>query len=251
VSNDPTQPPVPPAPPDATVPMPVQPPTGPPPGEERGSRRWIVVVVVAVLLALAGAIAAIALGGDDDEQAAGVTDEPSVTAPTSPTGTTSPSTGSTGPTGSTGATESSNPGCSGTPAPATLADGTYFGFLESIDVGSGVSGFDPACFYTGDEANKQAAARGDEVPVPNDVYIVNDNPSTRDVPVNPSVELLLIDWNACCETSPGAQLDAFASALDEQDFVDIDGFRYAGGLSPYWITIEEGRIAGIEEQFLP
>jgi hypothetical protein len=228
--------------------MPAQPPAAPPPGEGRGSRRWIVVVVVAVLLALAGAIAAIALGGDDDEQAAGVTDEPSVTAPTSPTGTAGPSTGPTGPTSATG---SSNPGCSGTPAPATLADGTYFGFLESIDVGSGVSGFDLACFYTGDEANEQAAARGDEVPVPNDVYIVNDNPSTRDVPVDPSVELLLIDWNACCETSPGAQLDAFASALGEQDFVEIDGFRYAGGLSPYWITIEEGRIVGIEEQFLP
>jgi hypothetical protein len=227
--------------------MPAQPPAAPPPGSGRGGR-WIVVVVVVVLLALAGAITAIALGGGDQDEAAGPTAQPTVTAPTSPTGTTGPS---TGPTGSTGTTGSSNPGCSGTPAPAALADGTYFGFLESIDVGSGVSGFDLACFYTGDEANEQAAARGDEVPVPNDVYIVNDNPSTRDVPVDPSVELLLIDWNACCETSPGAQLDAFASALGDHDFVEIDGFRYAGGLSPYWITIEEGRIVGIEEQFLP
>jgi len=248
VSNDPTQPPVPPPPPDATVPMPAQPPAAPPPGAGRGSRKWIVVVVVVVLLALAGAITAMALGGDDEDQAAGPTDAPTVTAPASPTGTMGPS---SGPTGTTGATGSSNPGCSGTPAPATLADGTYFGFLESIDVGSGVSEFDLACFYTGDEANEQAAARGDEVPVPNDVYIVNDNPSTRDVPVDPSVELLLIDWNACCETSPGAELDAFASALGGQDFVEIDGFRYAGGLSPYWITIQDGRIVGIEEQFLP
>ena len=228
--------------------MPAQPPPAQPPGDGRGSRRWLVVFVVVVLLAVAGAITATALGGGDEDEAAGPTDEPTVTAPTSPTGTTGPSTGPTGPTSATG---SSTPGCSGTPAPATLADGTYFGFLESIDVGSGVSGFDLACFYTGDEANEQAAARGDEVPVPNDVYIVNDNPSTRDVPVDPSVELLLIDWNACCETSPGAQLDAFASALGDQDFVEIDGFRYAGGLSPYWITIEEGRIVGIEEQFLP
>jgi hypothetical protein len=228
--------------------MPAQPPAAPPPGAGRGSRKWIVVVVVVVLLALAGAITAMALGGDDEDQAAGPTDAPTVTAPASPTGTMGPS---SGPTGTTGATGSSNPGCSGTPAPATLADGTYFGFLESIDVGSGVSEFDLACFYTGDEANEQAAARGDEVPVPNDVYIVNDNPSTRDVPVDPSVELLLIDWNACCETSPGAELDAFASALGGQDFVEIDGFRYAGGLSPYWITIQDGRIVGIEEQFLP
>ena len=207
--------------------------------------------MVVVLLAVAGAIAAIALVGDDDDEAAGPTGEPTVTAPTSPTGTTGPSTGPTGPTGSTGATGSSNPGCSGTPAPATLADGTYFGFLESIDVGSGVSGFDLACFYTGDEANEQAAARGDEVPVPNDVYIVNDNPATRDVPVDPSADLLLIDWNACCETGPGATLDGLASALGHKNFVEIDGWKYAGSLSPYWVTIANGQIVGIEEQFLP
>ena len=143
-----------------------------------------------------------------------------------------------------------NAGCSGATAPETLADGTYFGFFESIDV-EGRAQFDLACFYTGEEANQQAAARGDEVPVPNDVYIVNDNPATRDVPVDPSAELLLIDWNACCETSPGATLEAFASALGHKDFVEIDGCRYAGSLSPYWVTIADGQIVGIEEQFLP
>ncbi|HET9248722.1 MAG TPA: hypothetical protein VFP13_02110 [Actinomycetota bacterium] len=245
MSDDPTRP-VPPPPPDATAPMPAQ-----PPGSGPTRRTWIVVAVVVVLVALAGVVAAIALGGDDEGEAAGPTAEPTVTATPSPTGTTGPPTGPTGSTGATGATGSSNPGCSGTPAPATLADGTYFGFLEGIDTEAGVSEFDLACFYTGDEANEQAAARGDEVPVPNDVYIVNDNPSTRDVPIDPALELQLIDWNACCDPSPGAELDAFASALGEQDLVEIDGFRYAGGLSPYWITIEDGRIVAIEEQFLP
>ena len=221
-----------------------------PPGSGPTSRTWIVVAVVVVLVSLAGVVAAIALGGDDDEDRAGPTSPPVVEPSPSPTGSTD-STGATGSTDSTGATGSSNPGCSGTPAPATLADGTYFGFLEGINVGGEASEFDLACFYTGDEANEQAAARGDEVPVPNDVYIVNEDPSTRNVSVDPDVELQLIDWNDCCETSPGAELDAFASALGEQDFVEIDSFRYAGGLSPYWITIEDGRIVVIEEQFLP
>ena len=92
--------------------------------------------------------------------------------------------------------------------------------------------------------------RGDEVPVPNDVYIVNDNPAVRDVPVDPSAELLLIDWNACCETTPGAELDAFASAIGEQDFVEIGG-RSTREASPYWVTIEDGQVVLIEEQFLP
>jgi hypothetical protein len=240
VSTDPTQP-VPPAPPDPAAPT--------PPGS-RGRGTWIVVALVVALVALVGVIAAIALGGEDEDQAS----FPIATRPTPPTGTTGPSpqpTGSTGLTGSTGSTGSANPGCSGAPAPATLADGTYFGFVESIDTGSDAMAFDLACFYTGEEANEQAAQRGDEVPVPNDVYIVNDNPATRDVPVDPATELRLVDWNACCEMSPGAELDALATAIPQADLVEIDGFRYAGSLSPYWITIEEGRVVLIEEQFLP
>jgi len=249
VSNDPTQPPVPPQPPDPTAPIPARPPGEPPPSQSGSRRIWIVVAGIVAVVAVVGTIAAIALSGDDDTRAGqGPTGEPSVTLPSPPRETTglSPQ-----PTGSTGTTGSANPGCSGAPAPATLADGRYFGFVESVDLDSGTMGFDLACFYTGEEANEQAAQRGDEVPVPNDVYIVNDNTTIRDVPVDPSTELLLIDWNECCETSPGAELDAFASAIGEQDFVEIGGRQYAGSLSPYWVTIENGRVVLIEEQFLP
>jgi hypothetical protein len=246
VSNDPTEPPVPPQPPDPTASIPARPPNEPPPTRGSGRRTWIVVAGIVVVVAVVGTLAAIALGDDDDTQAEpGPTGEPSVTLPSSPTATTDPS---PQPTGSTG---SANPGCSGAPAPATLADGTYFGFVESLDVDPGTMGFDLACFYTGEEANEQAAQRGDEVPVPNDVYIVNDNTTIRDVPVDPSTGLLLIDWNECCETSPGAELAAFASAIGETDLVEIGGRRYAGGLSPYWVTIENGQAVLIEEQFLP
>ena len=231
--------------------MPAQP-TGPPPTGGGSTRRtWLIIAAIVGVLVIGGAVLAFALSDGDEERAAsGPTGETSVAGPTSPTGTTGPSAEPTGPTGETGQ-DTGNAGCAGATAPETLADGTYFGFLESIDVDTGVSEFDLACFYTGEEANRQAAARGDEVPVPNDVYIVNDNPATRDVPVDPSAELLLIDWNACCETGPGATLDGLASALGHKDFVEIDGWKYAGSLSPYWVTIANGQIVGIEEQFLP
>jgi hypothetical protein len=111
--------------------------------------------------------------------------------------------------------------------------------------------FDLACFYTGEEANEQAAMRGDEVPVPNDVYIVNDNPKTRDLTLGSSIELLLIDWSDCCETKPGADLDAFAAAIDANGFTTIGGWKYNGQNSPYWVTIDGGQVVLIEEQFLP
>lgn len=231
--------------------MPAQPPGQPPTGGTNTRRTLLIVLAVIAVLLVGGAVLAFALSDGDEEPAtSGPTGETSVTGPTSPPETTGATvTGSTGTTGVTGL-DTGNAGCAGATAPETLADGTYFGFFESIDV-EGRAQFDLACFYTGEEANQQAAARGDEIPVPNDVYIVNDNPATRDVPVDPSAELLLIDWNACCETGPGATLEAFASSLGHKRFVEIDGWRYAGSLSPYWVTIANGQILGIEEQFLP
>jgi hypothetical protein len=227
------------------------PPTPGPPQGTGGSRVWLVVAIVLAVLVVGGAVGAILLSADADEPvptgATGTTITTGVTGPTEPTGPTA--TGSTGATRGTG-TAAGNLGC-GTPAPIVLPDGTYFGYVQSIDTASGALAFDLACFYTGEEANEQAAQRGDEVPVPNDVYIVNDNTTIRDVPVDQSTELLLIDWNECCETSPGAELVAFASAIGGPDFVEIGGRRYAGSLSPYWVTIEDGVVSRIEEQFLP
>ena len=190
-------------------------------------------------------ITAIALGGDDEDQAAGPSDEPTVTAPTSPTGTTDPSTGPTGPA-STGTNGSSNPGCSGTPAPAgrrhlLRLPREHRRRLRGVRVrprlllhGRG-----------GKRAGRRARRRG---PVPNDVYIVNDNASTREVPVDripaDRLERVLRDV-------AGRRLDAFASALGERRPRRDRRLPVRGRLSPYWITIEDGRIVGIEEQFLP
>jgi len=230
------------------------PPTPRPPHGTGGSRVWLVVAIVLAVLVVGGAVGAILLSADADEPvptgATGTTITTGVTGPTELTGPTA--TGSTGGTGGTGGTGTAagNLGC-GTPAPTVLPDGTYFGYVQSIDTASGALAFDLACFYTGEEANEQAAQRGDEVPVPNDVYIVNDNTKIRNLTVGPSVELVVLDWNSCCEPKPGADLDDFASALGNDDFVEIGGRSYAGSLSPYWLTIEDGVVSRIEEQFLP
>jgi hypothetical protein len=230
------------------------PPTPRPPHGTGGSRVWLVVAIVLAVLVVGGAVGAILLSADADEPvptgATGTAITTGVTGPTELTGPTA--TGSTGGTGGTGGTGTAagNLGC-GTPAPTVLPDGTYFGYVQSIDTASGALAFDLACFYTGEEANEQAAQRGDEVPVPNDVYIVNDNTKIRNLTVGPSVELVVLDWNSCCEPKPGADLDDFASALGNDDFVEIGGRSYAGSLSPYWVTIEDGVVSRIEEQFLP
>ena len=212
------------------------------------------IAAIVAAIAIAGTVGAIALVSRPDgasgptAQPTGPTSNPSgASGPTSATGPSGPS--ATGPSGTTGSVVAN--GCSGAMAPTILPDDTYFGYVERLDTVSGALAFDLACFYTGEEANRQAAARGDEVPVPNDVYIVNGNTTIRNLTVDPSVKLKLIDWNRCCDPTPGADLDDFASALGNEDFVEIGGRSYAGSLSPYWVTIEGGIVTRIEEQFLP
>jgi hypothetical protein len=248
MSADPNQPP-PPPPPGPTEPIPARP--GGPPPDGGGRSFWVIVAVVLAILVVAGVVAAIALTGNDEPTVTGPTGATAITSPTGPTQATGPTaTGSTGASGDTGS--AANLGCpGGPPAPDTLPDGEYFGFIKGMDTSARTMSFDLACFFTGDEANRIAASRGDEVPVPNDVYIVNDNTKVRTLTFDPAAELKLIDWNRCCEHAAGADMEAFASAVDSGDFQEFDGFRYAGAMSTYWVTIENGRVVTIEEQFLP
>jgi hypothetical protein len=172
---------------------------------------------------------------------------------------TSPSEGSTtGPTGSetspapvTGATGSGSPTETQSPSEAPspeLEDGRHFGSIESVDVENQTLVFDLAYFLTGDEANQAAAEHGDEVPVPNDYYIVNDNPRLRTLDVAPNVEVRVIDWTNCCELVQGEVqpfMDAFATNHHAWDAL------YKGSEAPYWLTVEGGVVVKIEVQYLP
>ena len=136
-----------------------------------------------------------------------------------------------------------------TPSPTpVLEDGRHFGYIKSIDVGSQTLVFDLAYFLTGDEANQAAAEHGDEVPVPNDYYIVNDNPKLRTLQVASNVKIRVIDWGNCCDLVPGEIqpfVDAFSTKHHKWDAM------YKGSETQYWLTVRNGAVTEIEEQFLP
>jgi hypothetical protein len=199
------------------------------------NRRLVPALLATVVLALA------ACASDDPTvSATGETapsDPTSVTAPTGATGMTGP-TALTGATGETGST------------PPELEDGEHFGFVEQVDPSDGTMVFDLAYFLTGRAANEAAAEHGDEVPVPNDYYIVNDNDRLRTLTLAENAELSLLDWNHCCDERFDGDLETFARAIDEGTF-EAGGFVYNGTLSPYWVTVHDGEIVRIEEQYLP
>lgn len=140
------------------------------------------------------------------------------------------------------------------PAPfpgASLEDGRHFGYVRSVDVGGGAIEFDLAYFLSGAEANEAyQEATGDAGPVPNDHFVVNDNPLLRTLSLAPDVRLRLLDWNNCCDTFFDGDLALFAEAIREQADV-TDGDLIYRGQSQWWITVENGVVTEIEEQYSP
>ena len=191
------------------------------------------------------ALALVAAACDDDGAfLTSPTGSGSETATVSPSGETieSPE-----PTGSESPEPTGSESPSETPAPE-LEDGRHFGFIRSIDVAVQTMRFDLAYFLTGDEANQAAAEHGDEVPVPNDYYIVNDNPKLRTLAIWPSVDVRVIDWTDCCELVQGEVqpfMDAFATKHHAWDAL------YQGSEAPYWVTVQDGVVVKIEVQYLP
>ena len=123
--------------------------------------------------------------------------------------------------------------------------GREFCFVTGIEVVDGTVFVivDYARFLTGDEAAAEAAARGDESPPPNDFYIVNDNPLLRRFPVSADASVRLVTQTT------GVEPEGYDSTVDEwrNNFSAIPSARAV----PYWITLEEGVVVAIEEQYLP
>jgi hypothetical protein len=168
-----------------------------------------------------------------------------------PTGATSPvPSGPTGATATTGPSRASGP--TAETAPGTdLEDGRHFGYVADVDP-SGIVSFDLAYFYTGDEATELAEARGDAAPPPNDYYIVNDNPRLRSLSTSPEITISVFDWNRCCDEQVSIDTETYGEIVEDPDgFVEQDGVLYYGVISPYWVTVQDGVVTAIEEQYLP
>ena len=136
-------------------------------------------------------------------------------------------------------------------AEAALEDGRHFGYVRAVDADARIIEFDLAYFLSGKEADRAyQEATGNTDHVPNDYFIVNDNPMLRTLALAPDARLRLLDWNHCCETFFEGDLGLFAEAIGEQTDV-TDGDLIYRGQSQWWITVENGLVTEIEEQYSP
>ena len=102
-------------------------------------------------------------------------------------------------------------------------------------------------FLTGEQADQAAAARGMETPVPNGYFIVNDNPKLRRTPLADTFAVKYIPEGSGSSTPVKAHPAQFLGWLGgsvQTDFPPAD-------TSWWWITIADGKITTIKQQYLP
>ena len=200
----------------------------------RRRRATAAAVIVGLLIAFIGGYVLARGGGNDNPVASG-----------SPTASAS-HTRSPRPTVSTSPSSSPSP----TPAAPVLPDGRSFVYAKKVVESEGAQAltFDLARFLTDQAASDAAAAHGDESPPPNGYYIVNDNPLLRTVPISPTVAIRYFPSSgpACCAHQPGT-LNGFAAAVNGAAMTDYTDMSF----SPWWITLKNGVIVKIDQQYLP
>jgi hypothetical protein len=186
-------------------------------------RRWALLIGLAAIVAVVAVVTAIVLSTDDD--GGGFVAVPTTTSTSAPPAVTDPP---------------------AAPVEATdLEDGRHPAYITALDVDAGTVEVDVIQFLTGEEARvAYEQETGDPGGPPNDYYIKNENSRLRTLPVAADVRVTVVDPGADSRPSTFGDLPALFATR----FVP-DGGRLTS--NPFWLTLEDGTVTAMEEQYLP
>jgi hypothetical protein len=138
-------------------------------------------------------------------------------------------------------------------SPPALSSAERFGYIRSVSTAGRTAtlAFDEAEFLTGGAAQQAAAEDGVVVPgesAPNDYYVRNRAETTMTLRIANDAKVTAKRCSLCRHGRPG-ELAPFLGAFSKgrQTFAD----PYRGKYSQYWLTIEDGEVVAIDEQYLP
>ena len=128
-----------------------------------------------------------------------------------------------------------------------------FGYIRSVSTaGPAVTlAFDEAAFLTGKKAQEAAEADGavePGEPVPNDYYIRNADKATKTYPLANDARITAKRCPLCRNGKPGEVGPFLASFMEGRQTYAAP---YRGKYGLYWLTIEDGRVVAIDEQYVP
>jgi hypothetical protein len=136
-----------------------------------------------------------------------------------------------------------------------LSDGRYLGNLVAVGANQDPPRLviDVEQWFTGDAATEAARADGQlppgETTVPDGFYIRNQNPRWRTIEIDPATTVALTVWpNGQVGAPQVMTLDRFGTLFNV-----IGGGASADALhyDPYWITVQNGNVVAIHQQYLP
>jgi hypothetical protein len=128
-----------------------------------------------------------------------------------------------------------------------------FGYIRSVSTAGPAAtlAFDEAEFLTGDAAQKAAEEDGVVAPgetVPNDYYIRNRDQTTQTLRIANDAKITAKRCPLCRHGRDG-ELDPFLASFMKRRQTFADPYR--GKYSLYWLTIRNGEVAAIDEQYVP
>ena len=127
--------------------------------------------------------------------------------------------------------------------PVVLANGRHPVYLKTVDPDRQTITLDLIQFFTGDAATKAAAEDGEESPPPNDYYIRNVNPRLRTLPVAADAPITV---NVLAAQTTGSATKDVSVTLAK-----LASYFPNSGTPPFWITVEQGQVTRIAQQYLP
>jgi hypothetical protein len=135
------------------------------------------------------------------------------------------------------------PASPGTGAPGVLPDGRSASYLKTIDVSKHTITFDLITLLFGDDATKEWVKKHPDEPdgPPEGYLLVNDNKKLRTIAFAPDVTVKVVDLNS---NDPSATHPIKLADLAHH----LSGERNAP--LPYWLTVENGVVTIVEEEYL-
>jgi hypothetical protein len=139
---------------------------------------------------------------------------------------------------------------------ASLFPDRSFGYIRAVDASASprTIDFDVADFLTGERANRAAAEDGvvePGEPVTNDYYVRNREKTVETLPVARDARVTAVRCpDGCTEGNPGDLDDLFASFAITGDPPSLED-DYRGASTQYWVTLENGVVVAIDEQYVP
>ncbi|MEV0895295.1 hypothetical protein [Actinoplanes sp. NPDC049802] len=166
--------------------------------------------------------------------------EPTAPAPAASAAVTTPTT-----TPTTKATKAA------TEAAPVLEDGRHPVYLTKVDGAGKKVTFDLIEFLTGEEAKARWKKENPEHPdgPDNDYMIVNENPKLRTLPVAADADCQVLASLGGVDMTQVKFTELPAVLKEQSEVVKPTPPRIA--VLPFWLTVEDGTVVGLEEQFLP